>query len=68
MAFKAFMKVVGDNVGDVAGAAIETNHDGWIDVREFSYGGDRKMGGQNQTLGRSRVRDLQSAKPHRAML
>jgi type VI secretion system Hcp family effector len=44
MAFKAFMKVVGDNVGDVAGAAIEANHDGWIDVREFSYSGDRKMG------------------------
>ena len=44
MAFKAFMKVKGDNVGDVEGAAIEQNHVGWIDVLEFGYGGDRQMG------------------------
>ena len=44
MAFKAFMKVIGDATGDIEGTVIETNHDTWIEVLEFSYRGDRQMG------------------------
>jgi type VI secretion system Hcp family effector len=51
MAFKAFMKVNGTNVGEVAGAAIEANHDAWIEIQEFSFRGDRQMGSGSMGAG-----------------